>query len=263
MIKKTLFKLNGFLNLLGLNPQATIAFFRGIFFYFKDLRKISLQRGGDSDFALHLSLPALNDRFSQSGSASGHYFHQDLLIARRIYMNKPSRHIDIGSRIDGLVAHIAVFRGVEVFDVRPQKNKVKNIFFKQIDLMKVPRKMKNYCDSVSSLHAIEHFGLGRYGETIDYYGHIKAINNIHKILKKNGKLYFSVPIGKQRIEFNAHRVFEIAYLLKLFSGKFKINCFSYVDDKGRLFENVDLKNNNIKNNYNCYYGCGIFEMTKI
>ena len=47
-----------------------------------------------------------------------------------------------------------------------------------------------YCDSISSLHAIEHFGLGRYGDPIDYYGHIKAISNITKMLKKMGPYTF-------------------------------------------------------------------------
>ena len=263
MLKKTLHRIHLLLNVMGYNPLKTINFFRGISLYRKDLRKIKIQKSKNSDFIFGFPYPILDERFSESGTMSGHYFHQDLLIARRIYKNKPKRHIDIGSRIDGFVAHVAVFREIEVFDIRLQKSMVKNIIFKSADLMKLPKNMINYCDSVSSLHAIEHFGLGRYGDPIDYYGHIKAIDNIYKILKKGGKLYFSVPIGKQRIEFNAHRVFDVAYLLRLFKDKFKINYFSYVDDKGSLFENVKLDNNSIKNNYNCKYGCGIFEMTKI
>lgn len=251
------------LEVLGYNPLKTIAFIKGIAFYCRDLKKIKSQKGKNSDFVFGLPYPILNERFSESGSMSGHYFHQDLLIARRIYENKPLKHVDIGSRTDGFVAHIAVFREIEVFDIRSQKNKVKNIIFKQMDLMKLPEKMVNYCDSLSSLHAIEHFGLGRYGDPIDYYGHIKAIDNIHKILKKGGKFYFSAPIGKQRIEFNAHRVFNITYLLKLFNNKFKLDQFSYVNDEGTLFENIKLVDDSVKNNYNCNYGCGIFEMTKI
>ncbi len=34
----------------------------------------------------------------------------------------------------------------------------------------------------------------------------------NRMLKKEGKFYFSVPIGEQRIEFNAHRVFSVKYL---------------------------------------------------
>jgi hypothetical protein len=38
--------------------------------------------------------------------------------------------------------------------------------------MKLHEDMINCCDSISSLHAIEHFGLGRYGDTIDVNGHL-------------------------------------------------------------------------------------------
>jgi len=254
MVKKRIYKIYKFLKIIGLDPLKMINFIRGIPFYYRDLRKIKLQKGNNSDFTFGIPYPILSDRFSKAGIMSGQYFHQDLLVAKRIYKNKPVKHVDIGSRIDGFIAHIAVFREIEVFDIRPQKSTVNNIVFKQGDLMKLPKGMENYCDSISSLHAIEHFGLGRYGDPVDYFGHIKAIDNIYR---------FSVPIGKQRIEFNAHRVFALAYLLRLFRNKFKIDSFSYVDDKGYLFENVDIDNSKVENNYDCNSGICIFESIKI
>lgn len=83
------------------------------------------------------------------------------------------------------------------------------------------------------------------------------------MLRKDGKFYFSVPIGPQRIEFNAHRVFSVSYLLDCFSGKYHIDRFSFVDDKGVLHENTPLSDVAVKNNFDCIYGCGIFEMTKL
>jgi SAM-dependent methyltransferase len=192
----------------------------------------------------------------------GHYFHQDLLIAQKIFQSNPTRHIDIGSRIDGFVAHVAAFRRIEVFDIRPLRSTVANIVFTQADLMKLPPEMEQCCDSASSLHAIEHFGLGRYGDPIDVDGHLKAIQNIHSMLKPSGKFYFSVPIGKQRIEFNAHRVFSIKYLLGIFKGKFRVSNFHYVDDQGALFRDAVLTEDVIANDFNCLYGCGIFELSK-
>ena len=232
-------------------------------FYRRDLKKIKLQKGDNSDFIFGPRYPILNERFKQSGTISGDYFHHDLLIAQRIFQNNPTKHIDIGSRTDGFVAHVASFRKIEIFDIRPLESKIKNIIFKQADLMIPSNEMLKYCDSISSLHAIEHFGLGRYNDPVDYYGHIKVLDNIYKILKSNGKFYFSVPIGKQRIEFNAHRVFDIDYLLKLFNNKYKIDRFSYVDDKGDLYDNIDLESMKGHNNYNCHCGSGIFEMTKL
>jgi predicted SAM-dependent methyltransferase len=121
----------------------------------------------------------------------------------------------------------------------------------------------DYCDSLSCLHALEHFGLGRYGDKIDYQGHKRGWNNLYKILKKGGKLYFSVPIGTQRIEFNAHRVFSMDYLLKMIEGRYKIDSFSYVNDAGDLVKNAELNDDLVKTNFSCHYGCGIFELTKL
>ena len=128
--------------------------------------------------------------------------------------------------------------------------------------MQPPNDMANMYDSISSLHAIEHFGLGRYGDSIEYFGYLKAIENITKMLKIGGKLYFSVPIGKQRIEFNAQRVFSVKYLLNLFNDTFILKSFSFVNENGDFFENVELNQNNIDTNFGCNCGCGIFEFVK-
>jgi len=207
--------------------------------------------------------PCLDERNTDSGDASGHYFHQDLLVAGRIFKNNPERHVDIGSRIDGFVAHVAVFRKIEVLDVRPLSTTIPNIIFRQADLMKPDPDLQNYCDSVSSLHAIEHFGLGRYGDTLDYNGHVNGLNSIHGLLKQGGKFYLSVPIGPQRIEFNAHRVFSVKYLIELIQDKYRVDFFSYVNDEGDLIRNADLNPAEVDDNFGCMYGCGIFELTKV
>ena len=252
--------------IIGIDPLKACWFMRRIPFYFRDLKKLKQQQKvSNVHFQFGTPYPILTDRFSKSGTAKGHYFHQDLLIARRIFINKPRLHVDIGSRVDGFVAHVASFRKIEVFDIRPQTNNVHNIRFVQADLMgDINESLIDYCDSISCLHALEHFGLGRYGDHVKYDGYLDALSNIYKILKKNGKFYFSVPIGKQRIEFNAHRVFSVGYLLELFEGNYHIDIFSYIDDKGDLYENVAIKNKDeIANNFDCYYGCGVFELTKL
>ncbi|HBS26848.1 MAG TPA: hypothetical protein DD827_06950 [Gammaproteobacteria bacterium] len=194
---------------------------------------------------------------------SGHYFHQDLLVARRIYANQPEKHVDVGSRTDGFVAHLAVFREVEIFDIRSNQSKVKNITSVQADFMQLSEHLYDYTDSISSLHAIEHFGLGRYGDTIDAYGHLKGLDSLRKALKPGGKFYFSAPMGPQRIEFNAHRIFSLSYLLSVFSKHYQLDQFSYVDDAGDLHENTPLSDEKISNNYGCDHGCAILEMTKL
>jgi SAM-dependent methyltransferase len=261
-MKKSLIRVYGLLRMFGFDPRATINAFKSLPFYYRDLRIIKKQRQGDTTFAFNGNFPQLKERFSDAGNMKGHYFHQDLLVAKRVFENKPERHVDVGSRIDGFVAHVAVFRPIEILDIRPMQSKVKNISFRQADLMKLPEGMESYCDSISSLHAIEHFGLGRYGDPIDYDGHLKALDNIQKILKPGGHFYFSTPMGAQRIDFNAHRVFSLAYLTNLFEKNYVIEQFSYVNDKGDLFENVTVDEQNLKSSFNCYWGCAIFVLRK-
>jgi len=238
-------------------------FIKGIIPFIKDRRMLIRQLKNRTDFKLGMSYPCITDRYDESGILKGAYFHQDLLVAQRIFEAKPDRHVDVGSRIDGFVAHIAVFCRIEIFDIRQQESKVENIICKQADLMQLPEEMIESCASISSLNAIEHFGLGRYSDPVDADGHIKAINNIYQMLKMGGVFYFSVPIGPQRIEFNAHRIFSMTYLIGLLEKKFAVEHFSYVDDQGDLHKHIPLTDELINNNCDCNYGCAIFELRKL
>ena len=242
--------------------KAKSAFAEKILFL-KDCRDFFSQGEASSfKFAVGRWFPVLGDKTDSSGTASGHYFHQDLLVARRIFLNSPQRHVDVGSRIDGFVAHVASFREIEVFDIRPMPVPVMNIFFVQADLMNLNKKFISYTDSLSCLHALEHFGLGRYGDPVDFDGFVKGFENMKRILAPGGKFYLSVPIGPQRIEFNAHRVFDVVTILSLLEEYFQLDCFSYVGDDGNIYENVMIDTKQVQQNYGCYYGCGIFECTK-
>lgn len=232
--------------------------------FLKEYRTFKKQTAQNpDDFPFGKFYPCVEDRSQESGTTTGHYFHQDLLVAGKIFKNNPDKHIDIGSRIDGFVAHVASFREIEVFDIRKLSYQIDNIIFKQVDMMDLRLGLSDYCDSISCLHALEHFGLGRYGDPIDSQGHRRGWQNIYQVLKKNGKLYFSVPIGRQRIEFNAHRVFSLDYLIRMMNGLYQIDSFDYVNDAGNLIKNAALSEETIKNNFSCHYGCGIFELTKL
>lgn len=260
MFKKILKKIIKYLNLLGINPIVLFNFLRGAPSFITDYFKLR-QQAQNSLFPIEF-YPILDDKYKQGGTAKGHYFHQDLLVAKKIYKANPKEHIDIGSRVDGFIAHLAVFRKIVIIDIRELMSNVENIEFLHANMMEMKEDMLESCESLSCLHALEHFGLGRYGDPIDFNGHIKGFNNMHKLLKENGIFYFSVPIGKQRIEFNAHRVFSLVYLLDMFKDKFEIVDFSFVNDEGNLNQCVELTSELIRNNCNCYYGCGIFELRK-
>ena len=55
-----------------------------------------------------------------------------------------------------------------------------NIKYLRADLMHPIQIGKT--DSLSCLHAIEHFGLGRYSDPIDINGHIKGLENMISLL---------------------------------------------------------------------------------
>jgi len=248
---------------LGINARQFRNGVRGLPAFIRDYWQLrdSLKKHGDA-FPLAKWNPCLTDRTDCNGVASGHYFHQDLLIARQIFLNQPERHVDVGSRVDGFVAHVAVFRPIEVLDIRPQESLIPNMIFKQADITSDSFELIDYCDSLSCLHAIEHFGLGRYGDPIDASGHLRGLVNIHRCLRPGGTLYLSTPIGPQRIEFNAHRVFAVRYLLDWFEPMFDFKAFSFVDDAGKLYAHCELTSEQIVSNFGCQYGCGIFELIK-
>ncbi|MBS1543743.1 MAG: DUF268 domain-containing protein [Bacteroidetes bacterium] len=256
-------KLFRYLAAFGIYPKLVTSSLKGWSFFRRDLHELRRQAKGRSEFPLADHYPILRERFETNGDLKSHYFHEDLLVAQRVFENNPLKHVDVGSRVDGFVAHVASFRNIEVFDIRPQQAEVKNIRFVTADFMDIPQELHNYTDSLSSLNVIEHFGLGRYGDPVDYDGHAKGLDNMRKVLKLGGKFYLSTPIGPQRIEFNAHRVFSVDYLLRLFTPYYSIDRFSYVDDHGDLHTNVDLDPSKVADNFGCRFGFGIFEMTRI
>ena len=147
--------------------------------YLRDRREFRRQ-GGKID--LHHAF--LADYDAQSGTTGGHYFHQDLIVAQRIHDANPLAHVDVGSRIDGFVAHVASFRPIDIIDIRPlDNNSHPNIRFIQADLMNPLPELAGRYPSVSCLHALEHFGLGRYSDPIDVHGHLRGFEAVARFVE--------------------------------------------------------------------------------
>ena len=191
----------------GLDPFRIFNALRGIPSYLSDFVIFKKAYKGKVEI-----MPCLFDKYDEGGSTKSEYFWQDLMVSRFIYKANPVRHVDIGSRIDGFVAHIASFRDCEVFDVRPISTKIPGVKFHQADLMDPIKSGRNskfkLCDSISCLHALEHFGLGRYGDPIDPEGYKRGIFNISELLEFGGVFYLSTPVGEERVEFNANWIFN-------------------------------------------------------
>lgn len=210
MIKKIRRSVEGILWMLaqfGVDPVRTFRAVSSIPYFIRSYARFRINYKGK----LRLK-PCLHDRFADAGEIKSEYFWQDLIVAQMIYLSKPEKHVDVGSRLDGFIAHIASFREVEVFDIRPMKSIIPNVIFHQADFMD-PNcfswvQNNGYSDSLSCLHALEHFGLGRYGDAINAEGYKLGIVNMSRLLKPKGTMYLSIPIGRERTEFNAHRVFD-------------------------------------------------------
>jgi SAM-dependent methyltransferase len=200
--------------------------------------------------------PILDEFDSEAGTASGHYFHQDLWAARKIFEAKPDRHLDVGSRVDGFVAHLLTFMAVDVVDIRPLNSNVSGLRFVQANATSMNGIPDDSIQSLSSLHAVEHFGLGRYGDPVEPNACFAAMASFARVLRPGGRLYFSVPLGRERVEFNAHRVFAPETILSTF-GDLKLVSFSAVTDSGNFEENS--KPSSLAN---ARLACGLFEFTK-
>ena len=137
--------------------------------FVRDIFRYRRMAKPEGRFPLRLSqiYPCLPDYRDASGTASGHYFHQDLLVARKIIARAPGRHIDIGSRVDGFVAHLLCVMPVECVDIRPLESKIAGLRFLRCDATELTEFDDGSVDSISTLHAAEHFGLGRYSDPVD------------------------------------------------------------------------------------------------
>jgi len=257
-------KLNRWFAEFGLDPRKFFKSFSAFPSVFRDYNFLLRQnKKNDKSWSVRFTYPRLHEKLEQAGIAQPQYFYQDYFIARKIFLRSPSKHVDVGSSIEGFVAHVAIFRIIEAFDIRPLTSKITNIIFRQCDFMNPPGEFTNYCDSLSCLHALEHFGLGRYGDPINIDGYIKGFNGFSKVLSSGGTLYLSVPISKfERVEFNAHRVFSIQTILNLAKEDFDLVSFSYIDDKNNMFEDVASNAEAIDLNLELNYGLGIFEFKK-
>lgn len=246
-----------YLEMHGCDP---IRFAKALFYwprFIKDMRVYKAAPDGGFPLEAKNLYPVLCDYKEEAGIIKGHYVHQDLWAARKVYQANPKRHVDIASRIDGFITSLLVFRAVEIIDVRPLKSPYPEMKFIQDNAVEMNGFADGELESVSCLHAVEHFGLGRYGDPIDPQGVAKFAQSLTRVIKRGGKLYLSTPIGRQRVQFNAHRVFAPGTILELFSG-FKLLSFSAVNDTGDFVP--DAKPDDFKE---AEFSCGMFEFERV
>jgi hypothetical protein len=145
------------------------------------------------------------------------YFYQDAWCAKKIFENKPERHVDVGSHLP-TIGIISQFVPTTMVDIRPPAVTLPELSFVKGSLLDLPFGNDTVA-SLSSICVIEHIGLGRYGDSLDQFGSERAAAELVRVLAKSGDLYISVPVDyENKVYFNAHRAFSKAYVLEMFNG---------------------------------------------
>lgn len=233
-----------------------IRFPKKIAFFFKVLGQWNyLKKHNDQRFSLNAKdlYPCLNDLTSTT-PFDQHYIYHPAWAARILAKTRPSEHVDISS-ILSFSSIVSAFIPMRFYDYRPAHLNISGYTSDFADLKLLPFP-SNSIESLSCMHTIEHIGLGRYGDELDIKGDLKAIDELKRVLKPGGNLLFVTPVGKPRIEFNAHRVYSYEQITEYFAP-FILKDFSLVPDAGGLMEHADpsmVKDQN--------YGCGCFWFQK-
>lgn len=204
---------------------------------------------------LHIadSYPCLVDWVS-STPYDPHYFYQGAWLSRCIAKVKPGLHVDIGSSVL-TIGVISSFVPTVFVDYRPLNANLPNLLNVGGSILSLPFANASI-ESISCMHVLEHIGLGRYGDPLDPDGARKAAIELARVLAPGGRLYLTTPIGRERVCFNAHRVFSPTGLSDLLSG-LSLRAFSWVSDSGQ-FHLGGQPGDAVTNEY----ACGFYEFEK-
>ncbi len=197
--------------------------------------------------------PCINDN-KQKTPFDAHYFYQGVWAFKKIKESRIKNHVDVGSEI-GWLGLLSTITKVSVIDIRPFKTDLRDLIVKKGDILNMPFK-DNSVISLSSLHVAEHIGLGRYGDKLDPNGTEKACRELTRVLAVNGNLYFSIPVGKQKTCFNAHRIHTPKTIIGYFKD-LELVELSGVIDSGEFIENIDIALLEKSR-----YACGLFLFKK-
>jgi SAM-dependent methyltransferase len=195
--------------------------------------------------------PVVCDLGTATQSGGGQYFYQDVWALRRLARFGPAEHHDFGSRLDGFSGQATAICPIFYYDIRRPKFALPGLNFREADLRALPLDSASV-QSISCLHVAEHIGLGRYGDKIDPLGTDKALIELARVLAPAGQLLFSMPIGRERVEFNAQRIWHPLRIIAGFQA-LRLEEFSVVTDDDIFIENARPEEFSNQN-----YACGLY-----
>jgi len=186
-----------------------------------------------------------------------HYLYHMAWAMKVLGEIKPEQHTDISSFLYFPVM-LAGFIQVKYYEYRPADLFVENLECKHADLKSLPFE-DNSISSLSCMHTVEHIGLGRYGDEIDPSGDTTSMNELERILAPGGDLLFVVPVGKPRIQFNAHRIYSYNMIVEQFKNLnlLQFGLISMIDQHSGIKYNVSAEEVDKE-----VMGCGCFWFRK-
>jgi hypothetical protein len=207
----------------------------------------------DQPLLFENSYPCLNDATGISKFDS-HYFYQAVWVTEKLIKNQPNIHFDIGSEIR-FVGQLSRYLPLVFLDIRPLKANLDGLSCVAGDILTLPYG-DHSIDSLSCLHVVEHIGLGRYGDCLNSEGTLLALQELKRVLRPSGDLYLSLPVGKPRVNFNAHRVHSPQKIIGCLED-LELVEFSGVKDGGVYVRNIQLSSFE-----DSEYACGFFHFRK-
>lgn len=197
--------------------------------------------------------PCVFDAFA-SHPIDSHYLYQGAWALKRILDSEREWHVDVGSRLDFVTLMSASLR-VEFVDIRKLNLGLDGLGVVQGNILQLPF-ASNSVISLSCLHVAEHIGLGRYGDPLGPNGTKDACIELARVLAPGSHLYFSLPVGRPRLCFNAHRIHSPDQILNYFRD-LELVKFSLVTDAGTFVPDAELSEASRSD-----YACGLFDFRK-
>lgn len=179
--------------------------------------------------------PQLADRTATT-PVDPHYVHQGPWVFRHLLKAQPARHVDIASALHYL-GFFAAVAPTDFVDIRPASLHMPGVSEREGSVLALPYETQSL-PSVSCLHVVEHVGLGRYGDPLEPRGTELACAELARVLAPGGTLYVSVPVGRPRVSFNAHRVHSVAQI-RGYLADLRFVSFDAVLDDGRYIPDCD------------------------
>ncbi len=189
-----------------------------------------------------------------------HYIYHPAWAARIVKEINPEFHVDISSTLH-FSSILSSFIPVRFYDYRPANLSLDNLACAKADLMSLSF-ASNSINSLSCMHTVEHIGLGRYGDKIDYDGDLKAVTELARVIEKGGNLLFVVPLGAiARIQFNAHRIYTKQSVIEMMEiNGMKLKEFTLIPEREEDGGLVPDPSDELINKQ--AYGCGCFWFIK-